>query len=209
MQSFRARVMDDFGPQTQHAFVDQMLRANPAETWGVYRDDELGGLVWVARLTPVVAMAHTVFQRSFWGREITRPAVAEAFRQTFAAGVEKIAASVFADNHQIRALARDVGMREEGQRRAHTRRGGKPIDLVDYGILRGELHADWNGRGPGAFGSGEPGGRAVGRVEDEHDDEHADLFGRPAGDTARCGEHAPNAPAKSGGGVRPAEECGA
>ncbi len=124
IQGFRDRVADDFGPQTIDEFVAAMLaRVVPEESFAVYRDGELGGLIWLQRLSPVLAHSHMVFRRSFWGREITHTTVYQVFAQAFDAGIQKIESEAFQDNHAIRSLARRHRRHEKKDGAAPTRFG--------------------------------------------------------------------------------------
>lgn len=141
-QKFRDRVCDEFSPATREEFVARMAEtANPEDTWGVWRDEQLGGLIWTPIVTPYLANAHTLFKRSFWGRETTVQAARLVYAQVFDRGVGKIASAAFADNHQVRAFARELGWVEEGTLRKHTRRNGQPIDMVAFGLLKEEFYA--------------------------------------------------------------------
>jgi RimJ/RimL family protein N-acetyltransferase len=135
IQSFRGRVCDDFAPATCAEFVAHMLGYDPAATWAVIRDDELGGLMVTPRLTPVVTSVHTVFKRSFWGRETTVAAGRAVYRRLFDAGAQKLESEAFADNHQVRAFARELGWVQEGLRRRRTLRGGLLVDMVEFGLV--------------------------------------------------------------------------
>src|SRR4051812_28757179 len=68
IRPFKERVSDDFGPQTLDDFVEfSVERARNAKTWAVFRDGEMGGLISIEHMTPVVVSSHVVFKRSFWG----------------------------------------------------------------------------------------------------------------------------------------------
>ncbi len=165
MQSFRARVCDDFSPETYDQFARGMTQARPGDTWAVYRDEDLGGMIWLPRISPVLSGAHVTFSRPFWGLETTVPAARAAFAPAFESGTEKICATVFADNHQVRAFARALGFREEGVRRSHTQRGGRLVDMVELGVLKEDFYANWSRTGNGDLGSSVAGGRPPGRPE--------------------------------------------
>jgi len=136
IQTFQDRVCDDYAPKTCADFVAQQIaRAGLVRTWGVWADGQLGGALEVQALSPVTAVAHLLFRRSFWGR-CTRPAAAAVFGEVFAGGVEKISLFPFTDNHQVRQFLRALGAVEEGVLRAQTRRGGKPLDVVAMALFK-------------------------------------------------------------------------
>jgi RimJ/RimL family protein N-acetyltransferase len=135
IESFRDRVCDDFSPKTFPEFLENWIARAKAgtRTWGVWRDDSLGGMISVGPLNPILAETHLVFARRFWGRETTIPALRQAYAIAFASGFEKLQAAVFADNYQLIALAKAIGAVEETHPkhplRAQTRRNGKPVDM--------------------------------------------------------------------------------
>jgi RimJ/RimL family protein N-acetyltransferase len=137
IESFRDRVMDDFAPRTLEDFLaDWEARESTRKSWGVYRQDELGGVVIIEPVNPVSVSSHVAFKRSFWGRETTVPALREVYAEVFESGVERISAAIFEDNYQIRNLALEVGAIEETRRsqplRNCTVRNG---DLVGMRII--------------------------------------------------------------------------
>lgn len=135
IQTFRARVCDDFAPLTCAGFVSQMT-ALKARTWAVYRDEELGGVIVIEGDSPHRATAHCIFSRAFWGRETTLPAMRAVGEQVFAGSLGKVMMFPFSDNHQMRALNRELGAVEEGILKGHTLRGGKPVDQVAMALFK-------------------------------------------------------------------------
>lgn len=134
IESFRDRVMDDYSPQTLEDFLaDWETRETMRKSWAVYRDDELGGLVVIEPVNPVWVNSHVLFKRSFWGRKVTLPALRAVYREVFDSGVQRISAAIFADNHQMRNLALDLGAVEETRRsqpmRNCTRRDGELVAM--------------------------------------------------------------------------------
>lgn len=140
-EEFRHRVADDFGPRTQEAMLEQTEQQIAAgmQTWAVTRYGEMGGYISATRQTPILADVHCIFKPSFFGRAITDRSIKTVYEQLFHDGIEKITSSVFADNKGIRALAKRIGMREEGRLVAHTRRDGKPVDVIVLGITKQEF----------------------------------------------------------------------
>lgn len=135
MERFRSRVADDFAPKTLEEFVDDWERRG-SETWAVYRDGELGGLVTVEQVSPVVASSHCLFKKEFWGAETTIPALQQVYGKVFERGITKISSAVFHDNDTIKSLAYKIGAKREGMLRNQTLRGGKPVHMVVVGLLK-------------------------------------------------------------------------
>lgn len=106
------------------------------KTWGVYRDDELGGLIVAETLNPATAAAHCIFAKHFWGEQTTVPALQMAFGELFESGVSRIMGTPFAHNSNMIALAKKIGFQREGTLRSHTMQGGKPVDAVVMGLLK-------------------------------------------------------------------------
>ena len=140
MESFRTRVADDFSPKTLEEFMAKMLNPQPTEkTWGVYRDEELGGIVSFQRLSPWLGTAHCVFKPAFWGWATTVPALRVAFDEIFAGGVGKLTFPVFANNKAVIALiVTGLGGYREGVLKQHTVRDGEPVDMLVCRLTKGE-----------------------------------------------------------------------
>jgi len=192
MQAFKGRVLDDFAPADLDAFVALQLRAAAHETtWGIAADGDLCGVVSATLINGRVAVVHVVFKKAFWGRHVTLPALAAIADQLFTAGVAKIQATLFADNHGMRALLLDSGAVKEGTLRGHTLRGGEPADIDLFAIFKEpfyeRIHEFDNvaGRGPvrgrepdgASAGSGSGGG--AGQLGDEPGPRDARVFARP------------------------------
>jgi hypothetical protein len=173
MNQFRSRVADDFSPATLEEYVEtQTRRMHPGLNWGVYRGSDLGGAIWFEPGSPVGGIIHTVFRRDFWGHDTTYPALYAAVDQIFAAGNQKMLAMCFADNHSVRGMAKRFGMAQEGLLRSMTMRGGKPVDMVIYGLTKEEWYGNRNGNGNVdqrlvERGRGDS-GRTVGEEKDSH-----------------------------------------
>lgn len=136
IQGFRERVADDFAPASIEQFVQFWSSQSQAKTWGVWRDGELGGLVVVKEISPVLAESHCLFKRSFWGHDTTLAALRAVYAEVFATGIEKVFSVAFRDNAQLLGLARRIGAQKEGILRKHTRRGGELVDMIAIGLLR-------------------------------------------------------------------------
>ena len=137
IQSFRWRVADDFAPQTLEEFVSHWAtRRYHERTWGVWRGDDLGGMIAVETVSPILVTSHCLFKRSFWGAETTIPALQQVYRQIFDEGTLKILSFAFADNKQLLGLARKIGAKKEGTLRRQTMREGKLVDMIAIGLLK-------------------------------------------------------------------------
>jgi RimJ/RimL family protein N-acetyltransferase len=187
MSEFRDRVADDYAATTLDAFMLDWQRRAAAgqQSWAIYRDGELGGLVTLDLANPGVGSTHCLFVKRMWGQETTLPALREVYRLIFETGLRKLLAFVFDDNWQIKAIARKLGARREGFLRQQTMRGGKPVDMVILGLLREEFY-ELGGGGKGIAvhhdGFGGPGGRAGEQTISPDADQH------PDGDHERDGE---------------------
>jgi len=185
-EQFRRRVADDFGPKTLDEFVAdwQASRDRGRRTWAVYRDGELGGLVTFDPWSPMVGTTHCLFARRFWGHETTLPALRAAYQQIFdVTGVQKLLSFAFADNRQLGVIAHRLGARTEGVLRQQTMRGGKPVDMVLFGLLREEFDANRSG-GNAVDHGGVDRGRDRGRGAGESQ-ERPDADGRPDAEDQR------------------------
>jgi RimJ/RimL family protein N-acetyltransferase len=138
MEEFRRRVTDDFSPRTLADLVAQWEKTKPARrTWGVWRGDELGGLVvWEPWPTPGIGESSALFKRSFWGRDTARTALRLVYGELFADGVRKILSLPFRHNCAIVELQKSVGARVEGRLREQTYADGKPIGVLVLGLLK-------------------------------------------------------------------------
>lgn len=182
VQTFKNRVCDDFAPATCDLFVDHMLAASE-QTWGVWRDGDLGGMISFRPVTPLLGMVHCLFKRGFWGHSTTLPAMRLVLDEIFAGTTTKITASVFADNAQIRALLRELGTEDEGTLRAHTTRNGQLTDMVLVALFKEKYAA--NGNRSGDLGSGGHRLLAHRGIEEDHHLTDTDLHDGTNVDAAR------------------------
>jgi RimJ/RimL family protein N-acetyltransferase len=132
------QVADDFAPRTLDEFVSYWETKECAgmRSWEVIRDGEMGGVVTSLRLNPVLADAHCIFKKSFWGHETTAEALRLVFEQLFADGVLKIETKCFHDNHALLGLVGKLGFEREGTRKQSTLRGGKLVDRAAVGLTK-------------------------------------------------------------------------
>lgn len=143
IQEFRRQVADDYSPRSfQQFFIQELARKGKGLTYGVERDGELGGVVWVDMHAPHLAEAHCLFKRSFWGRRTVLPALNLVADGVFEAGVHKIIMPVFADNHAIRSVCKSLGGIQEAYYREHILRDGELIDMAVYSLYHDQRASD-------------------------------------------------------------------
>lgn len=86
--------------------------------------------------------------RPYWGRGYATEAAAAVMRWGFEAfDLHRIHASHFPRNPASGRVLEKLGMRREGRLREHVLKWGEHLDLVRFGILRGDLDGE-AGRGP-------------------------------------------------------------
>jgi len=137
-QESRRQVADAFAPSTLDQFVEHWERQVRAgqRSWGVWRDAELGGIVTSMRFNAVLADAHCIFKRTFWGHETTAEALRLVFTEIFAGGVQKITTVCFSDNHALLGLVRRIGFEREGTLKKNALRDGDLCDQAVIGLTR-------------------------------------------------------------------------
>jgi RimJ/RimL family protein N-acetyltransferase len=155
-ETFRNRVADDWSPKTLEEFIGQWESeaARGRQAWSVFCDEELGGVILSSRLSPVVADAHAIFKKQFWGRATTLPVLEMVFAELFAEDADKppeqqlrkISSLVFRDNAAMIALAKSLRFEIEGTLLGHTLRSGSPIDMVVLSLQREDFYAGINDR---------------------------------------------------------------
>ena len=146
IQPFKGSVFDDTCATTQDEFVEQQLARsqNPGfRSWAFYKDNELGGLaIFETRLPDdPMGFAHTVFKKSFFGRNTTEQALTQLAEEVFAGGVTLIRCEVFQRNSNIRSLCKAIGFVEYGPFRKCIRQGGELIDVVGLSLTPEQLEA--------------------------------------------------------------------
>lgn len=132
LNEFPERNFDDYGPKTPSQFGVHMVEREEAgeRTWLVKKDGAPVGIVGYQPVTPRMGWFHGIcFTRAAWGRETTQAAVGRVINELFASGVEKIGAAYYADNPRIGRFLEHLGAVDEGLLRAHTLRGGQPVDM--------------------------------------------------------------------------------
>lgn len=100
---------------TLNEFVELQRRRSPhVQTWGAYRNDELGGYIEFAPCDARVGFAKLIFKKSFWGNKSCVPAIDNAMEQIWSQGFEAVLFDPLFRNSQIRYMLRQVGAREAG-----------------------------------------------------------------------------------------------
>jgi RimJ/RimL family protein N-acetyltransferase len=141
------RIADDFTPHDPVAYVEwqECIEAQDNTlSWGVYRGDELGGLIRavVDPLRPWQADLHVLFKKDFWGRHNTVPAMLLVFAELLGPrGLKKLNTATFASNSAINSLIAEIGGVKEGVRRRATLKDGKLVDMVLYGMTPEDFEA--------------------------------------------------------------------
>lgn len=143
-EAFRNQVADDYSPKTINEFVDFELAREAARVikFGVFRDDELGGCIWVEQLSDLVAEAHCIFKKEFFGHKTTIPALKLMAHMIFETGIQKIKMRTFADNYAIKSLLLNAGAHREGVFKNETKRNGELIDIAMFAFFASDLHED-------------------------------------------------------------------
>jgi RimJ/RimL family protein N-acetyltransferase len=75
-----------------------------------------------------------------YGKEASRLICDHGFR---ALNLHRIACGTFEDNNAMQALARYLGMNEEGRRRQAAFKAGRYLDVIEYGALRAQYLQHW------------------------------------------------------------------
>jgi RimJ/RimL family protein N-acetyltransferase len=139
--AFRKNVADDFGPQNLDAFVKNWQAQETGTTsYAVYRGGELGGMITITPISPVLASSHCLFKKEFWGVGTTDEAMKIVYGKVFDAGFNKISSMAFADNGNIKAMAKRLGAKVEGVFRQQTMRNGKLTDMVSIGLTKEDFY---------------------------------------------------------------------
>ena len=137
IEDFRHRVADDFSPKTLAEFMVHWREREPfRKTWGVWRGEDLGGLIVFEAWQPGVGTSHALFKRSFWGRTTTRAALELVYAELFESGVRKVVSFPFRGNNAIIALGKSLGAVTEGVLKAQTLRDGQPVDVIILSLFK-------------------------------------------------------------------------
>jgi RimJ/RimL family protein N-acetyltransferase len=97
----------------------------------------LHGIQWVDR---TAEYAIVLGERTAWGRGIAKEASVLILRHGFLElNLHRVHCGTSEDNLAMQALARFMGMTQEGRRRAAIFKSGRHRDVLEYGILRDEF----------------------------------------------------------------------
>lgn len=134
MEPHWRQLADDSMPRDLDTFVE-IRRRQDVINLGVYRDNELGGLLTLVPRSPWLGDGHCIFRRAFMDRETPVQALELAKRFAWKIGYRKINCMVFPDNKAMIYLLLRAGALREGRHFAHTQREGRPTDMLSFAIL--------------------------------------------------------------------------
>jgi [ribosomal protein S5]-alanine N-acetyltransferase len=79
-------------------------------------------------------------ERDVWGAGFAHEAAVLIVAHGFSAlNLERIGCGTFSGNAAMQKLAQRLGMKEEGRRRRAAFKDGRYVDVVEFGLLRGEF----------------------------------------------------------------------
>jgi RimJ/RimL family protein N-acetyltransferase len=138
IEPFREKLSNDFSPKTLAEFLQAKgPRWDKMRTWAVYGDGELGGLIEFEKLDPWIGTAHFLlkpeFQRQGLSIRAARIAAADIFDHE---GIGKLSFQIPSGNMGIGSLLINLGAKREGRLEGHTLCGGKPTDMLVYGLSK-------------------------------------------------------------------------
>lgn len=122
----------------------ESLNRDDRMVWAIcHRDDGHIGNISLQAISAInrnAEFAIIVGDRRHWGRGVGRLAGLQLLRHGFdKLNLERVYCGAAATNAGMCALARTLGMREEGRRRAHLWLDGAWVDVVEFGVLRDEF----------------------------------------------------------------------
>jgi len=130
---------------TIREFVNSMNAAPGEHLFGIFlmQGDRHIGNIKVGSVNPhhgTAAISLLIGARDCWNQGYASEAIAAVSRHAFdSLGVRKLLATFYAPNvGSIRAFQR-VGYKEEGRLRGHFVLDGQPCDVIELGLLAGEL----------------------------------------------------------------------
>jgi RimJ/RimL family protein N-acetyltransferase len=141
-EQFRDRISDDFAARSVEDLVAgfQAKQSAGVETWAVYLDGQVGGVVSVSYGHPAIAETGSVFRADFWRDE---KLVVEALRMVYGRvfsehpEVEKLySAAIKFQRIPMVGVLRALGGGRAGVLPRHTKRGGKWVDMVGLELFR-------------------------------------------------------------------------
>lgn len=105
-------------------------------------DDRHIGNIVLKRIDPIGRtgeLAILLGDRSSWGKGLSREAARLLFDHAFVAlNLRRIHCGTFDGNVPMQRLALSLGMKEEGRRRQAVYKGGRYVDILEYGVLKEE-----------------------------------------------------------------------
>lgn len=132
--------------RTRGAYRDYLGALNREDrvVWAVCHVDDghIGNisLQSISFIDRTAELAIIIGDKRHWGRGVGRRAsralIAHGFEKL---NLERISCGTAATNAGMRALATSLGMRHEGTRRSQLFLEGARVDVMEYGILRGEF----------------------------------------------------------------------
>jgi ribosomal-protein-alanine N-acetyltransferase len=86
--------------------------------------------------------------KSAWGKGYAKAAARLLCDHGFASlNLHRIGCGTFEENEAMKRLAHDLGMKEEGRRREAAFKGGRYVNVIEYGVLRSEYMGHREGEG--------------------------------------------------------------
>lgn len=128
----RAANLDDSGPQTFRAWVDDAATRAQAgrRLWIVaHHGTPCGFVSWVPLTARLGMLQGICFARSVHGTGIASTAVRRMLADAFAEGIEKLSGVYLATNARVGRFLQRLGAIDEGYLSAHTTQDGVPVDL--------------------------------------------------------------------------------
>lgn len=154
MRCYKTLMFGDNGPQDLPE-IEAFLRAHMAlpqvRTWAVvdknnlthtHQDTPLVGFVIFERPSPENGYVHLASNRRAWGTKIAKVALMEQACQLIrddifqAPDLQRISIVTSSNNRAAVSLARRLDFQKDGYFRDMGRQGGKPIDMIHFGLLR-------------------------------------------------------------------------
>jgi len=140
LHEFPKQNLDDYAPKTLEAFkLDIQKRLAQGEIIGIIlRGGEPVGVIGFRQLTDYLGALHGIcFTSKVHRTGLTQYAVHKFLKMMFReTKLDKISATYFRDNEQIKGFLKKQGFEHEGTMKMHTRRAGRPIDVSLVALYR-------------------------------------------------------------------------
>lgn len=121
-------------PRDQEMFF-ALKRSLGATLIGVWRDDDLGGLLIHEKVSPEICIAHCVFSKRFSDGITTVEALEQGKELCWASGIHVIWCLIPEDHRAMRILVKKVGAIYEGILRERFVRDGRWQNWASYSII--------------------------------------------------------------------------